>query len=252
MLPVLTGAPTHSLHRDMSFDTLKSHARSRSLHASPLTVAELFDVCGAANELVRNQRASSAFAVVWLGPRPDGARARDAVAPDMAEVAFAACVSADDNVSAVVLWHEGVVAASPTCTDAALRRAHALFTQHDMAASDFFTMHAAGTRKAEWSSTRAAAAVATAARAWCAGSPPLAAVEALPPADAFVVQHDRTAVLADAALADAMADDDDGVAPPAAWEAAAAPAPRPAPQSAVVHRTRLPNAAFNDRVGLFF
>ena len=248
-LPVLTGgAALHHLHRDLSFGTLQSHARSRSLHAPPVTAAELYDVCGAANELVRNHNTLADFAVVWLGEPPQGARSRDAgVFPGLLEDARAVvCVQDSGRNVSTVLWLDGAILAPLKCPDDALAAAHAFFMANDMAMTDFTAVNTAATLLPEWSATRAAAVVATAARAWCSDVSVLQAIEALPPSDAFVVQHDKVAKLADAAIADILADDS---------------VPPPTPSSPVHPPTQPPvveaspsevHLAFNDRVNVFF
>jgi hypothetical protein len=241
-LPFLTDAPTDILRRDLSFETLKSHARSRSLHAPPLTLAELYDVCGAANEMVRNQVAQEEFAVVWLGETPDGSRARSAGLPDLADIQVLVCVVAGKH-PCTVLWHDGAISAPTQCADEALRACHTLFTSHQLACDDFFPINAAHARLQEWAATRAAAVVATAARAWVAGAAVLGAIEALPPPDAFVVQHDRTAKHADAAIAEVFADD--GTQTPHKEFV------RPAPPAQTLASDEV-CAAFNDRVRVFF
>lgn len=219
MLPFLVRAGGDRLHRDLSQSTLQSHARSRSLHALPLTPAALYDVCGEANEVARNRRSdpgrSGEFAVVWLGELPEGARARALAfrVEDAADAETLVCVSCDASACAAAVWLRGTVAA--TAPDAALAMMHAFLRAHELAESSFRTLDTAHTKSKEWAATRAAAVVATAARAWCHGADVLAAVDHLPRSDAFVVQYDHTVASAEAAMADVLSEEEDARDTPA-------------------------------------
>lgn len=85
-LPFLADSRGSRLNRDLSHAALRSHARARSCHAPPLDLTDLYDVCGEANELVRNRRCKFDFAVAWLGDIPEGASsATQALTTEVAE-----------------------------------------------------------------------------------------------------------------------------------------------------------------------
>jgi hypothetical protein len=117
---------TVEMNRDLSHQTLRSHARGRSLHAPPLTVADLYGVCGQANEDVRNTRLLSEFAVVWLGDPPDGATETRALDFTQADAAGASVVlfvhDAGGGTVGCVLWVDGCIASS--ASDETLRAAN--------------------------------------------------------------------------------------------------------------------------------
>lgn len=248
LLPFVVSPGGAQLDRDLSHEALRSHARGRSYHEPPFDLAELYDLCGRANETVRNQRFRNGFAVVWLGAVPEGADAAtvDFTPADAEGLLAAVFLSVDPGGAAsLVLWLDGCVCAS--CSDDGLRAAHAALVAFDMAEDDFRQLKGAATKNKEWSATRAAAAVATIARAWCAGVSAVEAVESLAPADSFVVQHDGVAKCAEAAMADALRS--------MAHESPAEPPPRPpaeAPQAAAQEETpTLFTQSFNRTLRIF-
>jgi len=192
------------IHRDLSHETLRSHARGRSLHAPPLTMAQLYDLCGEVNEDVRNVRRRSEFCVVWLGDVPEGATAyaSSLTHHDAEHARVIVFVHFDGSQVGTVLWYNGQIAA--TCSDEALRATHEVLRAHDMSMGSFQALHTAFARLKEWGPTRQAAVVCTAAKAACGGLDPIEAVEELPPSDAFVVQHDGLAKGSDLAIADVL------------------------------------------------
>ena len=202
------------INRDLGQAALQSHARSRSLRAPPLTPAQLYDLCGEANEFARNRGGqpgqSAEFAVVWLGEPPLGAVARALPFLDAdADAAVAlVCVSCDASAASASVWDRGTVAA--TAADGALGRIHDFLSARRLNELTFRPLPAAHSKTKEWAPTRAAAVVATAARAWRRGEDVLAALDQLPRSDAFVVQRDQSAASADAAVADVLLRGNDG------------------------------------------
>jgi len=204
MIPISPARRCMQIHRDLSHETLRSHARGRSLHAPPLTLAQLYDLCGEVNEDVRNVRLRTDFCVVWLGEVPEGstAYASSLTHQDAEHARVLVCVHCDGAQASTVLWYDGHLAA--TCSDEALRATHELLRVHDMRMGSFQTLNTAFARLKEWGPTRQAAVVCTAAKAACGGLDPIEAVEELPPSDAFVVQHDGLAKGSDLAFADVL------------------------------------------------
>jgi len=205
LFPFLSNPENAQLDRDMSHEALRLRARSRNVHGDPLSVAELYNTCGFANELVRNKRLNTGFAVVWLGPAPQGGMSRSvAFTQEDGQVASTVvCVCCDStNAAAVVLWVRGRLAA--TCDDAALRSAHLFFNAKGMGETGFLPLPAAHTKNKEWAATRVAAVVATVSCACSTGVDVLEAVERLAPSDSFVVQHDGTTRCSESAMADVL------------------------------------------------
>lgn len=211
IFPVCVTTRGALFNRDMSHDTLKSHAKTRSLHSPPLSMAELFDICGEANEYVRNwhsdRKKGNSFAVVWLDSSPPvgNVLAKAIAVPRLeGDEELIICVSPADDYACVVLWAGGNIAT--TSTDEALRLAHLFFRDNSLSMDTFQTLNTAFSKVKEWSPTRVAAVVATAARSWCHDVDVVNEIEKLPEKDAFVVQYDGTVRCAEAAMADMLRD----------------------------------------------
>lgn len=242
-MPVLITPNGVHLTRDLSADTLRARARGRSLHAPALSAGDLYDVCGEANEFVRNKRFKPDFCVVWVGDTPPDVLARDShFSQDVAdEAVLFLCVGCDSSgTSYVVLWLDGVLVAA--CTDEGLRASHAVLSEYGMSEDSFRAMPSAQAKLKEWSATRAAAVVCTAARAWCVDADVFDALEQLPASDAFVVQHDGVAKCAEAAMADVLA----------SGTGAGAETPFDGPPPQLLESPRVAVGAFNEHVRMFF
>ena len=174
-----------------------------------MSAADLYDVCGEVNEYVRNALSVSDFAVVWLGDAPDSeaTHAIEFTAHDASAARVVIFVSVESGMACSVVWVGGCIAS--TASDEALRAANALMVSRGMQQRRFQTLTTAYSSAKEWSATRQAGVLCTAARAACASVDVLAALEDLPPSDAFVVQHDGVAKCSDAAIADVLASRDD-------------------------------------------
>jgi hypothetical protein len=259
VVPFLATGRAGRLTRDLSHAALRLHARGRDHHESPMTPTELYDVCGEANELVRNARFCVDFVVVWLAAAPEGAAAfaTPFSEADAEEASCIICLNDTAGVTSFVAWLDGALLAHKQTPDAALRAAHELLSARGVETSDFVELTTTHAKAREWGPTRAAAAVATAARAHALGAPVRAALEALAPTDAFVLQHDGLAKYAEAAMADVLRHGASASAAPAE----ASPRPGAAAArggAAVADAGSSPDAAvasgpmFNSTLRLFF
>lgn len=175
----------------VDFEFLVEAAKSISAdEIEPMSVPDVYHLCGQANESARNKHRDETFAVVWVGEPLD----KCCIPIPISKLRFLLFVSTNVNEIFFTAWVDGHFVTDRTSTPSSvLQPIKEFLKKNDYVCQDFNCLNVGV--NGIWNANAVAAAVACSYQAWMSASHGsqqiINALQQLPTPDAFIVCRDR-------------------------------------------------------------